>query len=102
MSFSSVLTLGVGAEIPSKAFSLGWDGILSTKTGVTFSLLVLLFTGLFGRVMCKDKTISNIPESTIKPVFQELGIPRNGIIKINIPRKNVLFRFIIRILYTEQ
>lgn len=85
--------------MPSIIVSFGYTGTLSTKTGVIFSFLTLLFRFLFGNVIFIDRTIRASPETIMKNVLQEPGMPKNGITKINIPRKNVLFRFIIGVLY---
>ena len=70
------------------------------KTGVILSFLLRGLTLLLEIVIFTDKKIKKRPESTIKKVFQEEGKPKNGIIKIKIPRKNVLLRLIMCILYT--
>ncbi|MFA5889123.1 MAG: hypothetical protein WCW47_02110 [Candidatus Paceibacterota bacterium] len=98
-SIVSIFVEWFDVVIPSTTFSFGYDGILSTKTDVTFSFFILPFKLFFGNVIFKDKRISIIPDTIIKVVLQELGTPKNGIIKIKMPRKNVLLRFIIKALY---
>lgn len=88
--------------VDSKVLSFGYTGIFSTKTGVTFSLLVLVFEPFFGKEILIDRDIKKIPERVTNNVFQKDGKPKNGIRKIKIPKKNVLFRSIIELLYISK
>ena len=53
-----------------------------------------------GRENLTDKVTRPRPDSITNTVFQEVGRPKNGMRKIKIPRNNVLFCFIIEVLYS--
>jgi hypothetical protein len=82
--------------------SFGYIGIFSTNTGVVLSFFVLIRDPFLGKEIFTDISTRDIPEIITKADFQELGKPKNGMRKIKIPKKNVLFLFIISILYPRE
>ena len=74
-------------------------GEFSIKTGVTFSRFDRVFTVFLGNVSLIESPTRMTPERIMKVVFQNDGKPKNGIRKMKIPRKNVLFLFIMRLLF---
>lgn len=73
----------------------------SASVGFVFGFFCKRFGSFLGKESLTEKAMRVRPERITRAVFHDEGSPKNGTRKIKMPRKNVLFFCIIKVVYQK-